>query len=236
MTTGAPAVLKNCVWIFVWKHCQRHNWPEGWVHLAKVTSWSHIKSSYTNLKFHLQNQLQNLNQEYYNSPLILMSPLYRQKKQENEGKIYRWALERWIKKRGTENMSCAYFLNRFSFIYRQLEQLLSNIDNLFTALSSCCDIIKQWASFTGIKFTKQVLVREWVTSIANRGQRESLFQLRDENENFSWSILHIETIREFFTLDIRLRDQDLLSSFSGYETRTRIFLIWFQFLRREREF
>ena len=30
------------------KHCQRHNGPEGWVHLSKVTSWSHIKCSYTN--------------------------------------------------------------------------------------------------------------------------------------------------------------------------------------------
>ena len=24
------------------KHCQRHNGPEGWVHLIKVTSWGHI--------------------------------------------------------------------------------------------------------------------------------------------------------------------------------------------------
>ena len=31
------------------KHCQRHNGPEGWVHLAKVTSWSHIRSSNINL-------------------------------------------------------------------------------------------------------------------------------------------------------------------------------------------
>ena len=41
---------------------------------------------------------------------------------------------------------------------RQFTELLSNVDNLFTALSSCCDIIKQLASFTGIKFTKQELV------------------------------------------------------------------------------
>ena len=27
---------------FKYKHCQRHNGPEGWVHLAKVTSWGHI--------------------------------------------------------------------------------------------------------------------------------------------------------------------------------------------------
>ena len=31
------------------KHCQRHNGPEGWVHLAKATSWGHITSSNTNL-------------------------------------------------------------------------------------------------------------------------------------------------------------------------------------------
>ena len=27
------------------KHCQRHNGPEGWVHLTKVTYWGHITSS-----------------------------------------------------------------------------------------------------------------------------------------------------------------------------------------------
>ena len=31
------------------KHCQRHNGPEGWVHLTKVTSWGHITNSSTNL-------------------------------------------------------------------------------------------------------------------------------------------------------------------------------------------
>ena len=38
------------------KHCQRHNGPEGWVHLIKVTTWGHITSSNTNLdQIHLQN-------------------------------------------------------------------------------------------------------------------------------------------------------------------------------------
>ena len=40
-------------------------------------------------------------------------------------------------------------------ICRLRAQLFSNIDNLFTALSSCCDIMKQMASFIAIKFTKQ---------------------------------------------------------------------------------
>ena len=32
------------------KHCQRHNGPEGWVVLTKVTPLGHITSSYTNLQ------------------------------------------------------------------------------------------------------------------------------------------------------------------------------------------
>ena len=47
----------------------------------------------------------------------------------------------------------------------------NNLNNLFTASSSCCDIIKQLASFTGIKFTKRYGVSQSVsqllTSIAN---------------------------------------------------------------------
>ena len=48
-------------------------------------------------------------------------------------------------------------------IWRQLAQLFSNEDNLFTALSSCCDLIKQLASFKVIKFTEQQWVSELVT-------------------------------------------------------------------------
>ena len=35
--------------IYLSKHCQRHNGPEGWVLLTKATSLGHITSSYTNL-------------------------------------------------------------------------------------------------------------------------------------------------------------------------------------------
>ena len=37
------------------KHCQRHNGPEGWVLLTKLTAFGHITSSYTNLDQTLQN-------------------------------------------------------------------------------------------------------------------------------------------------------------------------------------
>ena len=48
------------------KHCQRHNGPEGWVHLSKETYWviSQVQTQIL-IKLHLQNQkylLQNLNQ------------------------------------------------------------------------------------------------------------------------------------------------------------------------------
>ena len=94
------------------------------------------------------------------------------KKWGNEGKIYWRALERWIKEK--EFWKYVLFILAqliFLKIYRQLTQLLSNVDNLFTAWSSCCDIVKQLASFKGIKFTKQELgsesVSQLVTSIAN---------------------------------------------------------------------
>ena len=42
-----------------------------------------------------------------------------------------------------------------------------NLRKLFTAFSSCCDIIKQLVTFIAIKFTKQESVSELLTSIAN---------------------------------------------------------------------
>ena len=49
---------------FELKHCQRHNGPEGWVLLTKVTSLGHITNSYANLqKFHLQNLDQEATQK-----------------------------------------------------------------------------------------------------------------------------------------------------------------------------
>ena len=47
---------KRKILTFSQKHCQRHNGPEGWVHIIKVTSWGHITSSNANLdQIHLQN-------------------------------------------------------------------------------------------------------------------------------------------------------------------------------------
>ena len=42
--------------LYIWKHCQRHNGPEGWVHLSKVTYWviSQVQPQIL-IKLHLQN-------------------------------------------------------------------------------------------------------------------------------------------------------------------------------------
>ena len=61
------------------KHCQRHNGPEGWVLLTKVTSLGHITSSYTNLdqtssesrpstNFKISTKHQHLNKTYKSWP------------------------------------------------------------------------------------------------------------------------------------------------------------------------
>ena len=52
------------------------------------------------------------------------------------------------------------------------------------------------------------------------------FQSQDENENFSYSISHIETRREFMTLNLRLRDETekKCHSISGIETRSRFII------------
>ena len=41
--------------------------------------------------------------------------------------------------------------------------MFSNVDNIFTAFSNCCDIIKQLISFTAIKSTKQESVSQSVS-------------------------------------------------------------------------
>ena len=74
--------------------------------------------------------------------------------------------------------------------------------------------------------------QKWILHIS--GQRESFFQSRDENENFSDSIAHMETDREFLTLNLRLRDETEKKSppISGIETR---FIIFFLRLPDENE-
>ena len=52
-------LLLILLWIYIYKHCQRHNGPEGWVQLTKVTCLSHITSSRKDLD---QDYLQNLDQ------------------------------------------------------------------------------------------------------------------------------------------------------------------------------
>ena len=60
-------------------------------------------------------------------------------------------------------------------ICRQLAHF-SKGDNLFAALSSCCDIIRQLASFTGIKFTKQEWVSQWVSQWVSESVSKSVSQ------------------------------------------------------------
>ena len=48
-------------------------------------------------------------------------------------------------------------------------------------------------------------------SQSHRGQREAFFQPREENENFSYTILHMETRREFLEFQTSRRDREKFS-------------------------
>ena len=44
------------------KHCQRHNGPEGWVHITRPQYTVHKSWTYYNFRIKIKNWLQNLNQ------------------------------------------------------------------------------------------------------------------------------------------------------------------------------
>ena len=44
------------------KHCQRHNGPEGWVHITRSQFTVHKSWTYYNFRISIKHQLQNLNQ------------------------------------------------------------------------------------------------------------------------------------------------------------------------------
>ena len=71
-----------------------------------------------------------------------------------------------------------------------------------------------------------------------RGQRESLFQLRDKNENVSYSISQIETRREFFDTwsQASRRDREKFFFNLGHRDEIEIYYLHSQASRREREF
>ena len=90
------------------------------------------------------------------------------------------------------------------------------------------------------QFLPKLLGQEiFVIAVTGSNQRISPIQSRSLRRDW-----------EFLTLNLRLRDetkknlqsrtsrrdQDLLSAFSGFQTRTRIPLIWSRFSRRDREF
>ena len=58
--------------VIIFKHCQRHNGPEDWVHLAKVASWSHIRSSNINLD-HISSSESRLSINKKSQPNISIS-------------------------------------------------------------------------------------------------------------------------------------------------------------------
>ena len=72
----------------------------------------------------------------------------------------------------------------------------------------------------------------------SRGQRESFFHSRDENESFSGSISHIETRPRISDTQSQAsrRDREKISSNLGHRDEIEIYYLHSQASRREREF
>ena len=90
-------------------------------------------------------------------------------------------------------------------------------------------------NFIPKKFTCKSKLRDFCSAKRTEVNKRHFFISR-ENENISFSISHIETRREFLTLNLRLRDETEKNfiSISGIETRSR-FIIFNLRLRDENE-
>ena len=113
------------------KHCQRHNGPEGWVLLTKVTSLGHITSSYTNLdqtssesrpstNFKISTKHQHLNKTYKSWPNLAS---------ESRGLYYFQKLSFLTKVISLGNITSSYTnLDQISSSEYRLKHQLQNIN------------------------------------------------------------------------------------------------------------
>ena len=63
VTSDAAVNIINRLYIvYVLKHCQRHNGPEGWVHITRSQCTVHKTWTCYNFKISTKHQLKNLNQ------------------------------------------------------------------------------------------------------------------------------------------------------------------------------
>ena len=156
--------------VFVIKHCQRHNGPEGWVHLAKVILQVQTQIL---IEFHLQNldsaSTRNLNQTSA-SPLNLKFKILTQPSFRISTKIQLHNLYKTSAAKCWTNSSFKILLN---FNIKILTNPCAQRHHQATPLSSWQHSkVAQFFSnqqAVGIihNFTKRHGVSQWVTSIPN---------------------------------------------------------------------
>ena len=173
------------------KHCQRHNGPEDWVHLAKVASWSHIKSSNINLD-HIPSSESRICINKKSQPnisistklkfKILTKPSFRISTKIQLHNLYKTSAAKWwtnssfkiLPELQLQNLDqpCAQSLNKSlalgpnvsSQICNKLLPTWSSASTWATVTTSTSfELASSHARVTSIKFTKQQLVSEWVS-------------------------------------------------------------------------
>ena len=174
-----------------YKHCQRHNGPEDWVHLTKVTSWGHITSSNTNVDHIFLQNLDNASTKNLKktsaSPLnlkfkILAKPTFGISTKIQLHNFYKTSAEKnWPNSifKSCLNFNfkiltkpCAQSLNKSLAFWPNLSfqicnKLLPTRSSSSTSTTVTTSTSFEWESshnrVTSIKFTKQESVSEWVS-------------------------------------------------------------------------
>ena len=167
------------------KHCQRHNGPEGCVLLTKVTSLRHISNSYTNLdqtssesrpstNFKISTKHQHINKILTKSSFrILTNIQFRNLNQTSAAKYWpnlSFRISPELQLQTPDQTLCWKSKQKFSFRTKpQLPNLQQTVANtiLITNISNSNNLNKFWVGiFTRQGHVNQIYstgVSEWVT-------------------------------------------------------------------------
>ena len=138
------------------KHCQRHNGPEDWVHLTKVSSWVHFTNSNTNLD-QISSSESRPSINFKISTKILTKPCAQRL-----------------------NKSLALWTILSSQICNKLLPIQSSSSTLATVtISTSFELVSSHARVTSIKFTKQ----EWVSESVSHWQALPMIGLGSDKKN-----------------------------------------------------
>ena len=169
--------LDSC---FLKKHCQRHNGPEGWVLLTKVTSWGHIKNWHTNLdqisssESRTKHQLQNFKQTSASRLNLKFKILSRISTKIQLHNLYKTSATKY-----RPNSSFKFCLNfNFKILTKPCAQSLNKSLALWTILSYqiCNKLLPIQSSFLIINISNSNNINKfWVGIFTRQGHINQVY-------------------------------------------------------------